>query len=211
VFIAMLLALYGAFLFAQTEQVMGAIQRIFYIHLPLAWIGFVAFGHACWGAIQYLRTGRREWDTVSASAAEIGVLFATLVIVTGSLWARPVWGTWWTWDPQLVTYLILWFIYVGYLVLRAAAGDDARQARFAAVFAIVGFVDVPLVWLSARYLRALSPVIFTSRSIGLAPSMAWALLAGLVAWSLLYVVLVRVRISLGRLEAQVQALADGNV
>src|SRR5579875_454978 len=117
-------------------------------------------------------------------------------------------GTWWTWDPQLVTYLILWLIYAGYLVLRAAAGDDPRQARFAAVFAIVGFVDVPLVWLSARYLRALSPVIFTTRSIGLAPSMAWALLAGLVAWSLLYIVLVRARIRLGVLELRLQALID---
>jgi len=113
---------YGAFLFAQSEQVMGDIQRIFYVHLPLAWVGFVAFGHACWGGVRYLGTGRRDWDIVSASAAEIGVLFATLVIVTGSLWARPVWGTWWTWDPQLVTYLILWFIYVGYLMLRGAAG-----------------------------------------------------------------------------------------
>ncbi len=207
-FATMLLALYGAFIYAQTEQVMGHIQRIFYVHLPLAWVGFVAFGHACWGGIRYLQTGRREWDVTSAAAAEIGVLFATLVIITGSLWARPVWGTWWTWDPQLVTYLILWFIYAGYLVLRAAAGDDARQARFAAVFAIVGFVDVPLVWLSARYLRALSPVIFTSRSVGLSPSMAWGLLAGLVAWSLLYVVLVRARIRLGLLEAKVQALAD---
>jgi len=206
--VAMLLALYGAFVYAQTERVMGDIQRIFYVHLPLAWVGFVAFGHAAWGGIRYLATGRREWDVVSASAAEIGVLFATLVIVTGSLWARPVWGTWWTWDPQLVTYLILWFIYVGYLVLRAAAGDDARQARFAAVFAIAGFVDVPLVWLSARYLRALSPVIFTSHSIGLAPSMAWALLAGLVAWSLVYVALVRTRIRLGLLEVRVQALED---
>jgi heme exporter protein C len=205
----MLLALFGAFLFAQTERVMGDVQRIFYVHLPLAWVGFVAFGHACWAGIQYLRTGRREWDTVGASAAEIGVLFATLVIVTGSLWARPVWGTWWTWDPQLSTYLILWLIYVGYLVLRAAAGEDSRKARFAAAFAIVGFVDVPLVWLSARYLRALSPVIFTFRSIGLAPSMTWALVAGLVAWSLFYVVLVRARIRLGILEAQVQALADG--
>ncbi len=209
-FAAMLLALYGAFLFAQTEQVMGDIQRIFYVHLPLAWVGFVAFGHACWGGVRYLGTGRRDWDIVSASAAEIGVVFATLVIVTGSLWARPVWGTWWTWDPQLVTYLILWFIYVGYLMLRAAAGDDARQARFAAVFAIVGFVDVPLVWLSARYLRALSPVIFTSHSIGLAPSMAWALAAGLLAWSLLYAVLVRARIRLGLLEAQVRAIAEGS-
>jgi heme exporter protein C len=207
--VVMLLALYGACLFAQTERVMGDIQRIFYVHLPLAWVGFVAFGHAAWGGARYLVTGRREWDVVSASAAEIGVLFATLVIVTGSLWARPVWGTWWTWDPQLVTYLILWFIYVGYLVLRAAAGDDARQARFAAVFAIVGFVDVPLVWFSARYLRALSPVIFTTHRIGLAPSMAWTLLTGLAAWSLLYVVLVRARIRLGLLEARVQALADG--
>lgn len=205
---AMLLALYGAFVFAPTERVMGDIQRIFYVHLPLAWVGFIAFGHACWAGIRYLQTGRREWDVASASAAEIGVLFATLVIITGSLWARPVWGTWWTWDPQLVTYLILWFIYVGYLVLRAAAGDDARQARFAAVFAIVGFVDVPLVWLSARYLRALSPVIFTSRSIGLAPSMGVALAVGLIAWTLLYVVLVRIRIRLGLLEAQVQALSE---
>ncbi|HXX36932.1 MAG TPA: cytochrome c biogenesis protein CcsA [bacterium] len=207
---AMLLALYGAFVYAQREVVMGDVQRIFYVHLPLAWVGFVAFGHAAWAGLRYLQTGRREWDVASASAAEIGVLFATLVIITGSLWARPVWGTWWTWDPQLVTYLILWLIYAGYLVLRAAAGDDSRQARFAAVFAIVGFVDVPLVWLSARYLRALSPVIFTTHSIGLAPSMAWALLAGLVAWSLLYVVLVRARIRLGVLEARVQALTDGS-
>jgi len=204
----MLLALAGAFVYAQQEVVMGDIQRIFYVHLPLAWVGFVAFGHACWAGVRYLQTGRRGWDIASASAAEIGVLFATLVIVTGSLWARPVWGTWWTWDPQLVTYLILWLIYVGYLVLRAAAGDDPRQARFAAVFAIVGFVDVPLVWLSARYLRALSPVVFTTHSIGLAPSMAWSLLGGLVAWSLLYVVLVRARLRLGLLEVRVQALAD---
>lgn len=211
VFVLMLLALFGTFVFAQTERVMGDVQRIFYVHLPLAWVGFVAFGHACWAGIQYLRTGQREWDTVGASAAEIGVLFATLVIVTGSLWARPVWGTWWTWDPQLSTYLILWLVYVGYLVLRAAAGDDSRRARFAAAFAIVGFVDVPLVWLSARYLRALSPVIFTSRSIGLAPSMAWTLLAGLVAWTLFYIVLVRARIRLGNLDARVQALADGGI
>ena len=203
----MRLALYGAFLFAQTEQVMGDIQRIFYVHLPLAWIGFVAVGHACWAGVQYLRTSRREWDAAGAAAAEIGVLFSSLVIVTGSLWARPVWGTWWTWDPQLVTYLILWLIYVGYLMLRSAAGDYARRARFAAVFAIIGFVDVPLVWLSARYLRALSPVIFTSRSIGLAPSMAWALLAGLVAWSLFYGILFRVRLRVGLLEAEVAQLS----
>jgi len=206
----MLAALYGAFVYAPRETVMGDVQRIFYVHLPLAWVGFVAFGHSAWAAVQYLRTGRRGWDVASAAAAEIGVLFASLVIITGSLWARPVWNTWWTWDPQLVTYLILWFIYAGYLMLRAAAGDDDRQRRIAAVFAIVGFADVPLVWFSARYLRALSPVIFTSRSIGLAPEMAWALAVGLVAWSLLYVLLVRLRIRLGVMEADVAALADGS-
>jgi heme exporter protein C len=205
--LAMPVALYAAFLFAPTEQVMGQIQRIFYVHLPLAWIGFVAFGHACWAGIQYLRTSRPEWDAAGAAAAEIGVLFSTLVIVTGSLWARPVWGTWWTWDPQLVTYLVLWLVYVGYLMLRGAAGDDVRRARFAAVFAIVGFIDVPLVWFSARYLRALSPVIFTSRSIGLAPAMAWALAAGLAAWSLFYGTLFQARLRLGLLELRVAQLA----
>jgi heme exporter protein C len=205
----MLIALYGAFIYAPRERVMGDVQRIFYVHLPLAWVGFVAFGHSAWAAVQYLRTGRRRWDVTSAAAAEVGVLFATLVIVTGSLWARPVWNTWWTWDPQLVTYLILWFIYAGYLMLRAAAGDDERQRRIAAVFAIVGFADVPLVWFSARYLRALSPVIFTSRSIGLAPEMAWALAVGLVAWTLVYVLVVRMRIRLGVLEGDVAALAEG--
>jgi len=139
------------------------------------------------------------------------VLFSTLTIVTGSLWARPVWGTWWTWDPQLVTYLILWLIYVGYLMLRSAAGDDPRRARFAAVFAIVGFVDVPLVWFSARYLRALSPVIFTAHGFDLAPSMKVALYAGLVAWSVFYVLLFRARLRIGLLEAQVAALADEGI
>ncbi|HEV2357823.1 MAG TPA: cytochrome c biogenesis protein CcsA [bacterium] len=204
----MLVSLYGAFVYAPRERIMGDVQRIFYVHLPLAWVGFVAFGHAAWAAAQYLRTGRRSWDVASASAAEIGVLFASLVIITGSLWARPVWNTWWTWDPQLVTYLILWFIYAGYLMLRAAAGEDDRQRRIAAVFAIVGFVDVPLVWLSARYLRALSPVIFTSHSVGLAPAMAWALAAGLAAWSLVYVLLVRLRIRIGVMEARMAMLAD---
>jgi heme exporter protein C len=207
----MLAALYGAFVYAPREQVMGDVQRIFYVHLPLAWVGFVAFGHSAWAAVQYLRTGRRGWDAASAAAAEIGVLFASLVIVTGSLWARPVWNTWWTWDPQLVTYLILWFIYAGYLLLRAAAGDDERQRRIAAVFAIVGFADVPLVWFSARYLRALSPVIFTTRSIGLAPQMAWALAAGLVAWTLVYVLLVRLRTRLGVMEGDVAALAESRM
>ena len=218
----MLLALVGAFLFAQTEQVMGPIQRIFYVHLPLAWIGFVAFGHACWAGIQYLRTGRREWDAAGASAAEIGVLFSTLAnasaeigvlftglcLLTGMLWGRPRWGTFWTWDETLTLTFVLFLIYVGYLMLRSAAGDDPRRARFAAVFAIVGFVDVPLVWFSARYLRALSPVIFTTHSIGLAPSMAQALGVGLVAWSLFYVLLFRARLRLGLLEMQVAGLAD---
>jgi heme exporter protein C len=207
----MLGALYGAFVYAPRERVMGDVQRIFYVHLPLAWVGFVAFGHSAWAAVQYLRTGRRSWDIASAAAAEVGVLFASLVIVTGSLWARPVWGTWWTWDPQLVTYLILWFMYAGYLLLRAAAGEEERQRRIAAAFAIVGFADVPLVWFSARYLRALSPVIFTSRSIGLAPAMAWALVAGLVAWTLVYALLVRLRTRLGVMEGDVAALAEGQL
>src|SRR5207302_2027626 len=127
--VATLLALYGAFVFAPTERVMGDVQRIFYVHLPLAWIGFVAFGHACWAGIQYLRTGRREWDAVGAAAAEIGVLFSTLVIVTGSLWARPVWGTWWTWDAGLVAWsLFYWALFRTRLRLGVLEAEVAALA-----------------------------------------------------------------------------------
>ncbi|MDR5694068.1 MAG: cytochrome c biogenesis protein CcsA [Armatimonadota bacterium] len=206
--VAMVVSLYMVFLYVPTEREMGIIQRIFYFHVPLAWISFLAFLIVCIAGIQYLRQRSRWWDALGTCAAEIGVLFSTLVLITGSIWAKPIWGTWWTWEPRLVTFLILWFIYVGYLLLRAAAGDDERKARLAAVVGIVGFLDVPLVFFSARLLRGLSPVVFTRQGAGLAPPMLWTLLVSLATFTLLFVLLLRQRLFLELARDEVEALKE---
>ncbi|MDP2726619.1 MAG: cytochrome c biogenesis protein CcsA, partial [Dehalococcoidia bacterium] len=107
---------------------MGDFQRIFYFHVPSAWIAFLAFFVTCLSGILYLRTRDFRWDFVAVSSAEIGVVFTTAALVTGSIWARPIWGSWWTWDPRLTTTLVLWFIYVGYLILRGNVDDPSRRA-----------------------------------------------------------------------------------
>jgi len=193
-----------AFIYAPTERFMGDVQRIFYFHVPLAWVGFLAFFIVFVASIQFLRRGSARWDHLAYSAAEIGTMFTTLVLITGSLWARPVWGTWWTWDPRLTTSLILWLIYVAYLVVRSYA-EGARGARFAAVVGIVGFFDVPIVYLSIYWWRTLhpGPIIQTG---GLEPSMLYTLLVSLAAFTVLFGVLLRYRLRLRHIEAAVEAL-----
>ena len=136
----MLAALYFALVYAPTERVQGNVQRIFYFHVPLAWVAYLAFFVVFVASIAYLRTRSAWWDALARSSAEVGLLFTTLVLITGSLWARPIWGTWWSWDARLTTSLILWFIYVGYLLVRSSVADRQRGARFGAVLGIVGFV-----------------------------------------------------------------------
>ena len=188
-------ALYFAFLYAPTERTMGDVQRIFYFHVASAWNAFLGFFVVFVASILYLATKNIRYDVVAASSAEIGVLFTTLVLLTGPLWARPVWNTYWTWDPRLTTTLILWLIYVAYLMLRAYAGEEEKTARFAAVFGIVGFVDVPIVYLSIRLWRTLhpKPVIGGGQGSGLHPAMLTTLFVSLAAFALLYVALLRVR------------------
>src|SRR5438045_8816348 len=128
-----------------------------YVHVPAAWVTFMAFGVVFVASVAYLKTKRIQWDRVAAASAEIGVQFCALTIVLGSLWGRPVWGTWWTWDPRLTTTAILWFIYVAYLMLRAYVPEVPRAARYAAVLGIVGFVDVPIIHMSVTWWRALHP------------------------------------------------------
>ena len=147
--------LYMAFLYAQTEARMVLVYRLFFFHLGAIIASTVAILVVDGAGIAYLRTNARAWDRVGEASAEIGVLFGTIGLITGSLWARPVWGAWWTWDPRLTTFLILWFIYVAYLMLRASARDDPRVARFCAVFGILGAVDVPIVFMSARIWRGI--------------------------------------------------------
>ena len=133
----LLAALVAAFVIAPTEREMGDVQRIFYFHVASAWTAFLAFFVVFLASIAYLRTKTPRWDIVAASAAEIGIVFTTLTLISGSVWARSAWGTWWTWEPRLTTTLMLWLIYVSYLILREMVEEPDRRAAFAAVFVII--------------------------------------------------------------------------
>lgn len=205
-FVSVIASLYAVFIYAPTEAVMGHIQRIFYFHMGTVWVATVAFVIVFIASIQYLRKETRFWDILAFTSAEIGVLFITLTIITGSIWAKPVWGTWWTWDPQLTTTFILWMLYIVYLILRSAAGSDLKKARYAAVFGIIAFLDLPLVYASARLMRGISPVVFGGRGGGIAPEMMVALLITLFAFTLLFIFILIERINLEKMKDDIASI-----
>lgn len=198
-----LLALCGAFVmaacqwlvfvYAPEEQVMGLVQKIFYLHLPLAWWGLVSFGVACVSSALYLRRRDPKYDLLSATAVEVGMLSCTLALVTGSIWARHSWGVWWTWDPRLTTFLVLWFIYAGYMALRSMPLPEPRRASLCSVLAIVGFLDVPLVFVSARLWRSIHPAVFAAKGGGLEPEMAVTVIACVAGFALVWLTLLLLR------------------
>jgi len=145
---SVLAALWLVFMVVPTEREMGIVQRIFYFHVASAWVAFLGFFLVAGASAVYLWNGARAADRLAEAAAEVGVLFCTLVLVTGPIWARPVWGVWWTWDPRLTMTVILWAIYAGYLMLRAFGGEDEAVRRYAAVLGIVGVLDIPLIMVS---------------------------------------------------------------
>jgi heme exporter protein C len=184
-------------------------QRLMYIHVPSAWLAYLAFGVVFVASIAYLRTKRTRWDRLAAASAEVGVLFTALAIALGSIWGKPIWGTWWTWDPRLTTTAILLLIYVGYLAVRKLPDSPARRARWSAVVGIVGFLDVPIVHLSVSWWRSLhqGPTVRLLGESTIAPAMLTALLVGVGAFTLLYLYLVTLRLRVGRLEDRVLAEA----
>lgn len=193
--------LYGAFFYAAREKVMGDIQRIFYFHAPAGMICFLAFFVTFIASIGYLATRRRGWDIVGHASAEIGLLFCTIVLMTGPLWARPVWGTYWTWEARLTTTLILWLLYAGYLLVRRYTDDPEQKARFAAVVGIIGFLDVPIVYWSIRVWRGHHPLVLkVSGGGGLEESMKPVFLGGILTYIALYLCLMALRVPLGRAE-----------
>ncbi|MCL4489155.1 MAG: cytochrome c biogenesis protein [Chloroflexi bacterium] len=202
--------LYMAFVYAPTEVQMGLVYRIFYFHLGSVAAGFMGIVLVLIAGIAYLRTGSRAWDRLAEASAELGVVFCTIVLITGSIWARPIWGVWWTWDPRLTSFLILWLIYIAYLMLRASAPDDPRVARFSAVFGIVGAVDVPIVIMSARLWRSISPVLFQETAqgftFGLTPEMLQTLVVCITAVMLLFVYLLIQRVRLEELRDELVSL-----
>ncbi len=188
----MVIAAALVFFYAPREVQMGDVQRIFYFHVPSAWVGFLAFFVTLCTGIAYLVKGEIKWDKISAASVEVGLVFTIMTIISGSIWARPAWNTWWTWDPRLTTYTILALIYVAYLMLRQGVEDPGRRARFASVYGIVGFVSVPLTFFSIRWWRTIHPVIIgdaTATSIGgfdMTPPMIVTLLFCLFAFTVLY-------------------------
>ncbi|WP_376789423.1 cytochrome c biogenesis protein [Thermoflexus sp.] len=209
----MILATLAVFLYAPREAKMGDVQRIFYFHISTAWSGFLAFAVALASAIAYLRTRSARWDQLGHAAVEVGLVLLTMAIVTGSLWARPVWNTWWTWDPRLTTTTITWVVYLAYLLLRNAVENPETRARFAAVYAIVAFVTVPLTYLSARLLRTIHPIVLgpsvsseAQGQFGLTPRMVHTMVISLIAWTLLFSMLLGMRYRVQRAQEALEAL-----
>ena len=208
--LSILVGLYGALVWAPTERTMGDIQRIFYFHMPAAWVALgPAFTLVFVCSILYLVKKDLRYDRIAGASAEIGVAFTTITLLTGPLWAKPIWGAYWTWDPRLTTTLVLWFIYVAYLMLRAATAEGHKRARFSAVFGIVGWVDVPIVFMSIRWWRTIHPTVINGEGMNLDPAMAAVLMFCLAAFTLLFVYLLILRVRqeslrsrLGRLRQQ---------
>jgi heme exporter protein C len=187
---------------APPDALQGEVQRLMYVHVPAAWLAYLSFFVVFVASIAYLRTNRTRWDRVAAASAEIGVLFTALAIALGALWGKPVWGTWWTWDPRLTTTAVLLLIYIGYLAVRRITDNPSRRARWSAVIGIVGFVDVPIVHLSVVWWRSLHQQSTVLRLGGpqIEGSMLTALLVGVVAFTIVYAYLMTVRLRVGRLE-----------
>jgi heme exporter protein C len=203
--IGIVLALFMALVIAPREATMGDVQRIFYWHVATAWVGFLAFFVTFVASIAYLRSGRRRWDIIAVSSVEVGMAYSIIMTITGSIWAKPIWNTWWTWEPRLTSVTIMLLVYASYLLLRRMIDEPARQARFAAVYGIAGFVSVPITFMAVRWWRTIHPVILESEGFNLTSPMLAALIVSVVAFSLLYVVLVALR---SRLETAADAVAE---
>ncbi len=200
------------FFFAPVEAVMGQVQKVFYFHVSAGWVGMLAFLVAAISGIFYLKTGEPRWDISGLASVEIGLVFAFINVVTGSIWARPIWNTWWTWDPRLTTATIMLMIYAAYLMLRSGIDDPDRRGRFGAIYAIVGFLSVPLTFFSARLFRTIHPIVIGSNQPGsagafdMSPKMLQTFLFSLLTFTFIFVDLLWHRIRLGGLQARVEQL-----
>jgi len=201
--------LHGAFLEAPTEAQMGNVQRIFYFHAPAGIIAFLAFAVTGVASLLYLWKRTLIFDVVALASAEIGLLFCTIVLVTGPLWARPVWGTWWTWEARLTMTLVLWLIYVSYVLVRRYTDSRDQQARFSAVLGIVGALDIYIVYRSVTWWRGLHPVVLqASGGGGLDPDMRVVFVFCIFVYLMLYACLMAIRIPIGTAEDELAALQE---
>jgi heme exporter protein C len=200
------------FLYAPIEAVMGPVQKVFYFHVSAAWIGMLSFFVTAVVGILYLRTHNDKWDVMAVASVELGMVFTLIAIVAGSIWARPIWNTWWTWDPRLTTTTIMELIYAAYIMLRNGIEEPERRARFGAVYAIVGFISVPLTFFSIRIFRTIHPVVIGSGdpsatgTFDMTAAMAQTFAFSLVTFTIIFVDLLWHRIRLGQLSARVEQM-----
>jgi heme exporter protein C len=211
-FIAAAVLIAGAFamvlLYAPPEQTMGLVQKVFYFHMACAWIGMLSFLVAAICGILYLSKKELRWDRFEASAVEIGLIFILVANFSGMIWAKAAWNTWWTWDPRLTTTTIMGFTYIAYLLLRRGMDDPAKRAQFGAIYALIGFITVPMTFFSARYLRTIHPILFGigAEKMALTPKMLHTMGVSLVAFTVLFVALLLYRERLMAAEEQFSAL-----
>jgi heme exporter protein C len=200
-----LVSLWAVRYVAPVEEQMGVVQKIFYIHVPSAMATLIGFGITFGASIAYLATKQWHWDAIAASACEVALLFATVVLVTGPLWARSAWNTWWTWEPRLTSFLILWLLYAGYHVVRASVSDSSRRT-ISSVLGIVLFVNLPIVWKAVEWWRgSLHP-----RHVVMTPEMRTTLLLSMAAWLVFFAAAFQTRLRLEwlREEAAEREAAD---
>ncbi len=201
--VMMLVDLYLIFMVAPTDSVLGHVQRVFYFHVPIAIMSFLAFFVVFIGSLMFLIKRTPKWDAIAHASAEVGVVFVTLALITGIIWARPIWNTWWTWEPRLTTTLILWLIYVAYLMVRSYAPSQSKGAIYAAVVGIIGFIDVPIVYYSVVWWRSIhpSPVVGPfAQADALDGTMAWILLYSFITFLFFFAYMVAERMELRNTE-----------
>ena len=207
--ILLLVSLYLMFMVAPTDANLGNVQRVFYIHVPIALMSFLAFFIVFVGSVAYLIKRSNRWDSLALAAGEVGVVFVSLALITGVIWARPVWNVWWTWEPRLTTTLVLWLIYVGYLMVRAYAPNRPKAATYAAVVGIIGFIDVPIVYYSVQWWRSIHPqqVVGPLADAGsLDPTMYMVLMVSMLAFLFLTAWLILERMAVRDAEDQLGQL-----
>jgi len=210
--IVLLIATYLVFFYAPLEVMMGAVQKVFYFHVATAWVGMLGFMVAAVAGIIYLRKGDMIGDVTGFAAIEISLVFFLVAIIMGSIWARPIWNTWWTWDPRLTTAAIVELIYAAYLLLRQGVDDPERRARFGAIYAIFGSISVPLTFISIRLLRTIHPVVVGNAEaaaqggFNMDAPMKTAFFFSLAAFSIFFADLLFHRIRLGNLKEELQKL-----
>ncbi len=219
--VMMLAALYMALVWAPSAENLVApaerfAQRIFYFHVASAWLGFLAFIVAAVTSALYLATRNQIWDMWSLSSVEIGLAFFTMVIISGSIWAKPTWNVWWTWDPRLTISTICWLLYIGYLMLRGAVDNPDQRARFAAVYALIAVISIPINWMAIRWWRTIHPAVVlpgeqneaAQGSFGMSDNIQTTLMFTVMAFTIFYITLMYHRINLERLQRRVDRLKE---